>query len=375
MISVPEDRVVRTNFNRDVVLDLSTPGKEYAAGMFPLNIAFDSDAREDWADGYKDFHGGTEECRERYKQFRKEVLNVVTAYKLPVITLSRETPAAAVCQVFEHVNTGGVPLTVFELVTASFAADDFDLRRDWTERVCPAVRGEGEKLATDVMQAVSEKDFLAAVTLYASHERRLREGRETGSSCKRKDILALTLADYLACRDAAVEGFRLARKFLLSQFVFRQRDLPYATQLIPLAAICAAAGASLLGHPKARDVLARWYWCGVFGEMYGGTTDTIFAADMDDVPRAMQAAADGKPAVPVRTADAAFFSAVRLLTMRSRNSASYKGVMALVYRAGGLDFRNGTSMNAVCAMEESPDIHHVFPKRWCLDSGDPDVLA
>ncbi|MCR5259102.1 MAG: DUF5655 domain-containing protein, partial [Desulfovibrio sp.] len=46
-----------------------------------------------------------------------------------------------------------------------------------------------------------------------------------------------------------------------------------------------------------------------------------------------------------------------------------------VYRAGGLDFRNGTSMNAVCAMEESPDIHHVFPKRWCLDSGDPDVLA
>ena len=55
--------------------------------------------------------------------------------------------------------------------------------------------------------------------------------------------------------------------------------------------------------------------------------------DMDDVPRAMKAAAEGKEPVPVRTADAAFFSAPRLLTMRSRNSAAYKGVMALIWKA------------------------------------------
>jgi len=31
---------------------------------------------------------------------------------------------AGVCQIFENVNTGGVPLNVFELVTATFAAGD-----------------------------------------------------------------------------------------------------------------------------------------------------------------------------------------------------------------------------------------------------------
>ena len=35
IVGVPEDRVIRTNFGRDVVLDLSTPEKEYASFHFP----------------------------------------------------------------------------------------------------------------------------------------------------------------------------------------------------------------------------------------------------------------------------------------------------------------------------------------------------
>ena len=55
-------------------------------------------------------------------------------YTIPVITLDKDTPKEAVCQVFENVNTGGVSLTVFELVTAIFAMDNFELRKDWEER-------------------------------------------------------------------------------------------------------------------------------------------------------------------------------------------------------------------------------------------------
>ena len=59
VFSVPADRKVKTNFDRDVVLDLSTRELEYEHEMFPLNIVFDSGAREDWADGYKGQHGAT----------------------------------------------------------------------------------------------------------------------------------------------------------------------------------------------------------------------------------------------------------------------------------------------------------------------------
>jgi hypothetical protein len=37
--------------------------------------------------------------------------------------------------VFEKVNTGGVTLTVFELLTATFAADKLHLRQHW-EKEC-----------------------------------------------------------------------------------------------------------------------------------------------------------------------------------------------------------------------------------------------
>ena len=62
VFSVPEDRKIKTNFDRDVVLDLSTRELEYEHEMFPLNIVFDSGIREDWADGYKEYHGYSKEC-------------------------------------------------------------------------------------------------------------------------------------------------------------------------------------------------------------------------------------------------------------------------------------------------------------------------
>jgi len=53
------------------------------------------------------------------------------AYTVPVIILKKETPKEAVCTVFEKVNTGGIVLNVFELLTASFAAHNFRLNLDW----------------------------------------------------------------------------------------------------------------------------------------------------------------------------------------------------------------------------------------------------
>ena len=55
-------------------------------------------------------------------------------YQVPVIKLGKDTSRAAVCLVFEKVNTGGKPLDAFELVTAMYAAEEFHLRDDWKER-------------------------------------------------------------------------------------------------------------------------------------------------------------------------------------------------------------------------------------------------
>lgn len=357
VIAVPSDRKIKTNFDRDIVLDLSTRDFEYEHEMFPINIIFDSNAREDWADGYKEYHEYDKSFMEKYKQFRTQVIDTIVGYKLPVITLGKETPREAVCKVFENVNTGGVPLTVFELVTATFATYDFDLRKDWIE--CrDKIRGKGEPLNTDVMEGVDETSFLTAITLYTSYL------SDKMTTCKKKDVLSLNFDDYKKNKDILLDGYKMARKFLFNQYVFRKRDLPYTTQLIPLSAICAVIGTSTFNLPRTQKILAKWFWCGIMGEMYGGANETRYATDIEDVVADIQGNDSQN-----RTINAAYFSATRLLSLQTRNSAAYKGIMALVYREQCRDFMQGITMDIVKSMDESPDIHHIFPEAYCKKMG------
>ncbi len=357
VIAVPSDRKIKTNFDRDIVLDLSTRDFEYEHEMFPINIIFDSNAREDWADGYKEYHDYDKSFMEKYKQFRTQVIDTIVGYKLPVITLGKETPREAVCKVFENVNTGGVPLTVFELVTATFATYDFDLRKDWIE--CrDKIRGKGEPLNTDVMEGVDETSFLTAITLYTTYL------SDKMTTCKKKDVLSLNYDDYKKNKDILLDGYKMARKFLFNQYVFRKRDLPYTTQLIPLSAICAVIGTSTFNLPRTQKTLSKWFWCGIMGEMYGGANETRYATDIEDVVADIQGNDSQN-----RTINAAYFSATRLLSLQTRNSAAYKGIMALVYREQCRDFMQGITMDIVKSMDESPDIHHIFPEAYCKKMG------
>ncbi len=363
--SIPEDRKVKENFNRTITLDLSSREKEFEQKMFPLNIVYHSELFMDWMMGYLDYYDEDKEARELFKSFHSKILNTITAYKLPVITLDKSTPREAVCKVFENVNTGGVPLTVFELVTAMFATHEFDLRADWN-KCRKVIRGEGDSLQTDLLYGIDETTFLTAVTLYTSYMDK-KSGKTGAVTCKKKDVLRLKYDSYIAYRDAVLTGFQLARNFLLQyQCVFRKRDLPYTTQLIPLSVICAILGKSKCDSPNTIKILSQWYWCGIFGEMYGGANETRYANDVEDVIDAV----NGKEN-PARTINASFFSATRLITLQTRNSAAYKGVMALLYQHKCRDFMNGITIDVINSMIESPDIHHIFPEAYCENVGIP----
>lgn len=363
VIAVPPDRKTKENFDRDIKLDLSNQDKEYEQKMFPVNIVFDSNALMKWQFGYMMHYSGQNEAVKLLEDFQREVITTIISYKLPVITLSKETPREAVCKVFENVNTGGVPLTVFELVTATYATREFNLRDDW--KVCKKqIRGIDDTLRTDLLDGIDETTFLTAVALYTSYVDK-QAGKIGAVSCKKKDVLNLTFESYVANRDQVLLGFRIARDFLLKyQYVFRQRDLPYTTQLIPLAAICAFLGKSKCNEANTIAILSRWYWCGILGEMYGGANETRYANDIEDVvDEVLQ-----KPSQS-RTVNSAFFSATRLLTLRTRLSAAYKGIMALLYKAKCRDFMNDTTIDIVNSMLEAPDIHHIFPEAYCEKMG------
>lgn len=369
IFGVPEDRVIRSDFGRKIDLDLSSPDREYAQLMFPMNRVFDD---RDWQRAFEDYwrNRGDTTKRDLYWSFHDQVVRNFDHYHLPVIALGKETPKEAVCLVFEKVNTGGKKLDAFELLTAIFAAsagpDGFRLRRDWYGDPDDGYEGRHQRLAMHpTLTEVSNLDFLQAVTLFHTRDKHNadltagRTGKQVAAvSCTRAAILDLPLEAYKRYAPLVEEGFQRAAKFLRQQYIYRTRDVPYKTQLVPLAAILASIGEKW-DDPGVRPAITRWFWSGVFGELYGSAVETRYARDFFEVPQWLE----GGP--EPGTVLSAVFQAHRLDTMRTRLSAAYKGLHALLMREGAQDFRSGQKYEQTIYFDENVDIHHIFPKDWC----------
>lgn len=351
ILSIPENKIIHSNFGKNIDLDLSTREKEFENHVFPLNIIYSPSDCMKWQNSYQKYHNYNSDILDKYVDFNENIILPMQMYKVPVITLDKKTPKEAVCQVFENVNTGGVSLTVFELVTAIFAADNFELRKDWDSR--------HEILEHEaVLSEVSATDFLTAITLISRYY--IKQNGGEAISCKKKDVLKITLTEYKKYADILTEGFIRCSKFLKEQRIFTARDLPYSTQLIPMSVIFAILN-NKSQDSIVKDKISKWYWCGVLGEMYGGANETRYANDVSGIMDWINKGNEPD------TVQRAYFNPTRLLTLQTRLSAAYKGIMALILKNGCLDFISGTPMDFTIFVDENTDIHHIFPKAYCID--------
>lgn len=381
ILGVPDDKIIRADFGRGEVCDLSSAEKEYARLMYPVSKVFDWDK---WQDGFDKHWNGDKNAgvRDQFREFKRNVLENFKYYRVPVITLDRSTSKEAVCVVFEKVNTGGKALDAFELVTAMYAASGHELRKDWygddgkkgrhrrlAETLRPADEDKG------ILAGVGNTDFLQAISLFYTRDRRVaaeasgKQGKELPAvSGNRQALLNLPLEAYKKYEKQVELGFVRAAKFLHMLHIYRIFDLPYQSQIVPLAAILADIGTDW-EHDAKREKLVQWYWNGVFGELYGSAVETRIARDFMEVPVWL------KGGNAPSTVSETMFRADRLKTMRMRLSAAYKGINALLMKEGAQDFRSGQKFDHTVFFGENVDIHHIFPQEWCkLNSIKPNVF-
>ena len=211
---------------------------------------------------------------------------------------------------------------------------------DWHGNATRNVSGRYQRLCKEaLLSQVESTDFLQAVSMLHTLELRRADvaSGKTGKSvqpvsAKRVSILAMPLSAYAKWADEVEAGFLLAAKFLRKEYVKTPRELPYRTQLAPLASVLAHLRERWL-EPRIYQKLSHWYWSGVLGELYGSAIETRIANDVEDLLQWI----DSDDAIPRTIADAAF-SPDRLDTMTSRLSAAYKGLNVLVLREGAQDF-------------------------------------
>ncbi len=398
IIAVPEDRIVKEKFGKEVVLDLSSPEKEYEKRMFPLNRVFEP---MHWVLGFVGYWEAQKNSKlEFIERFSKEILENISSYQIPVISLGPDTSHEAVCVVFEKVNTGGKILDAFELLTAMYAANGHKLRNDWLGVTHSAKSEDKEnkpflwkndsdikKLALGiqnhlaehlrsggqsrgVLANVSSTDFLQAITLLHTKEMRLaaeqehptKESEWPAIRANRQSLLDLPLTAYKKYCAKVVAGFERTAQFLLEQNIYRVIDIPYQTQLVSLASIFAEMDVAA-DHATVKAKITRWYWCGVFGELYGSSAESRFAKDIMEVPKWLKDTDNNAP-LPSTVSDGVLLPD-RLLTMRSRLSAAYKGINALLMQKHAKDFRSGQEYAHTIFFDNNVDVHHIFPKAWC----------
>jgi len=378
VLSVPADGVLPAGPDRPVAIDCSTFDRQVAEGVMPLTVLFEGDAFE-WLMKYLE-HDDDGHRKDVAGRFNQQVVQPFRSYVIPAIELDDQTTKEAVATVFEKVNSGGLPLNNFELLTAIYAGDadyfaehgdDFRLGEDWDRH--RAVLEEHPVLA-----GIKPTDFLQAVLLLASRERRMADaaaGRNKPRpiTARGDEILGLSLTEYLTWAPRVRDGFVWAAGFYLGEHIHASWFLPYRTQTVPLAVLRVLLGEQIDVY-AVRDRIRRWYWCGVLGELYGSTTESRFANDVAQVPAWALAGRTGETVEPPRTVTDAYFRESRLLSLRTGHSAAYKGIYALLMTLGARDWKLDQAIDHATYLDQQIDIHHVFPHAWCVRNGiDPNL--
>ena len=269
-------------------------------------------------------------------------IQIIDDYHFPVVTLSDETEAGALCTIFETLNRTGVKLSVFELLTARFWPHDIQLRALWEKTLAdyPII----EEFQVDpyyVLQGIS----------LASRK---------APSCKRSDVLNLSPADIKGWWDKVVVGLKTGLEILRDDCkVMLPKWLPYQTMLPPLAAVLARTGSLKTAESGAqREKLKRWFWCSVFGQVYEAAANSKSAKDVVEV---LAWLAGGDPPESVATLR---FDPRALRDVTPRQRALYRGVICLILGSCARDFHTQAMITGKLMTAEGIDDHHLFPAAY-----------
>ncbi|WP_047259440.1 DUF262 domain-containing protein [Corynebacterium uterequi] len=358
VFTVDEDGYVTSHFGPAIDYPLATREQQVAAGCVPVDSLLGQEGANLLFDIAVDADA---EVREAIKVFHHRIVAPLAGYSIPMIRLSRETAQTGIGAIFAHANSPGLEFDIFELLTAVFAVEDpsFSLASAYEEIVAPMRE-------VPVLAGVDRTQFLKALTLVVTARRGV-------PGALREDILTMSLSDWHEQASVVVQGFLRAAQFLTKRCIFTADQVPYISQLVPLAACLALLddAEGQLSRQEMEDRLNLWFWSGVFGELYGSSAVTIRSArDVDELCTwlLVSDAETPKTVRDARFAESRLFSVVP-------DSGVWRGIFALLMARGALDWRTGKPFSAETVEELQPGFETIFPLAWCQRHGVDSVLA
>ena len=316
---------------------------QYEEDIFPTSQMFNF---REWAYNYLKHHQYDEGKRAIANHFEDAVVKNFERYNLPIVKMEVHD-LETICITFEKTNDKGTRLDAFEIITAKLKRDGFNLREDWEKQ-------KQRLQALPVLQRLEETHYLKAITLLAT------QADKTRISARRKDMLALSKEQYEAYSEKITEGFIRTAQQLSELGIATAKDLTNIPHAIVMAAVFAQSG-DKTNTVRARDNFKHWYWTTVLNESYGSrVTDEQIAGDFVALTRELTAASStGELLTSARP-----FNSSRI--SRDRQKTLTTAVQNMLIKEMQIkDWTKGRPMGQ--SADESSEMHHIFPRKWCKD--------
>lgn len=364
------DNSKKVKDGKEVLFELNSKEEEFENKCLPLNCILHDDYRI-WRKEFIRYYRNNgmsekeaDEFDDKIEKVHKEFIEPIQNYEFPMIELHPETPLKAVCHIFEKVNTTGVTLTVFELLTAILWPQDIDLRKKWKntkEKLSELPNMEGID--------IDNVTFLQTLSLLSTYAKKMaKPDKRVAVSCKRDDLLEISAGNIEDYWDRAFSGYKETARILFENGVYSNKILPYKTMLAPLAAICAQLIIDK-GGIKSDTIytkIKQWYWRSVFTWRYSSGAESKSAQDFLQV---MNWINGGDIPDSVRHYE---FNEEILYEITTVRNAAYSGILCLLLKNRPLDFKSGFEITTQLYHDHGIEHHHIFPSKY-LEKGIPDL--
>lgn len=343
---------------------LDTRQVQFEQRVLPCTELISADRFYKWRDEFEDWQrANSPESIDSYRStWRDAWTKSVTAFQtfevalieLPRVDDSDDESIGRVCAIFEKLNSTGVDLSVYDLLTARLYRSGIRLHDLWAEACVANPRlnawssgkADAHKFGVLVLRTLAllrGLDPKPRILINLDPEGFETDWRRATAGVER----ALELITHVG-----QDGFG----------VFDEKWLP-GFGLVPiLAALRAQIDDHKLGE-QARADLRRWYWCNVFLERYSSAVESKSRKDYLEMTRHWFESGP-EPEVFREAQDWIGTTGFRIRTSASYASAVYSGVFCLLALRNARDWRRGESIQ----LQDLQD-HHIFPQAYLKRHG------
>lgn len=240
--------------------DSSQVQEQVARGeLLPLHFASNAADFYEWRDSIVErlSKDRRDTVGSKLSRLYRQVLSNAHSYKFPAMMLDNTLEPAAIARIFGRINKTGMRLSIFDLLVARSYRNDWNLREVWLEA----------RDQEPLLRHFLGEDGLVVIQALALN---------TVRDIRRPAVLQLEADTIRTDWNKYLESTLKACDFLARLGCRGSEWLPYATQLVPLAAL----GAHYDLQSKASTIEA-WLWGTSFTGRYNVASSTVAREDFD----------------------------------------------------------------------------------------------